>query len=357
MCGIVAFASRSSNTNVIENILEAYGGQANRGQKGFGLTVVGPDLLNKTYRATSEISMLFHMLEARQENPAIRAALFHHRYPTSTKNTISGTHPFIVSHETELKYEHIVVHNGVLSNEFTLAKEHREKGYQYGSQEGKVFNDSEAGSVEYARAVENPEYVIQAQGSQAYVSLVVDKETSKSIFLTFGTNGDNPLVFFHKNRSIRIASELSVGVAAEENKLYTFDFGTGKLTSRELKFVPEPVTTYYRYGVRYQDNTTPLRPTPMGFRNRTPEVDYLAIPQPGALQPMGLGKRVDVDKYVSQATSLIKAYRDLLVKGEAPSPKATSKRLYHLLSQAYMVSDEAYSEGSEPKYRRTRGGV
>ena len=369
MCGIVAFASRSPSTNVIESVLEAYGGQASRGQKGFGLTIAGSDCLTKTYRATHEAVMLLHMLDARNNFPAIRAALFHHRYPTSTKNTISGTHPFMVSHDTELNYEHVIVHNGVLSNEFSLAKGHRANGYKYGSQDGKVFNDSEAGAIEFARAVENPEYIIQAQGSQAYVSLVLEKETSKALFLMFGTNGDNPLIFLHKNRSIQLASELSVGVKAEENKLYAFDFSTGKLSARELKFVPEPPRTYYRYGVQYTDDATlipcpsqaiqpasqAIQPTPMGLGNRVPHPTTM-----GLATSLSLSKRVDVDKHISQAGALLKAYRDLLVRGQCPSPKATAKRLYGLLELASLEAEEQFSEAlveETPRYRRVRGGI
>lgn len=359
MCGIVAFASVKPTPDTLENALDAYGSQSHRGQKGFGLSLVSPNLHITICRATSEMTLLFRALTMKADGGRFRAALFHHRMPTSTKNTITGTHPFQVSH-SQLKYHHIVVHNGIISNDKALEKDHREAGFVYQSWDGNVFNDSEAGAIEYAKAIEDEGYAIKSFGSQAYSSIVTSKRTHRAVAITFGTNGQNPIKYIHDpvNKTLSLASELSGGVYAAANTLYTFNLITGELTSRPLSFMVNPIGYYYDNWQGYNRGScvTPYQPTagslpkhnhflPPSGNPATPTIDTkptIVVPKPSIVTPPpALPAHSPLiqsyDRQIDSALDLVKEFRDRLEsKDEADLvlTKDYSDKIYDLLDSA-----------------------
>jgi predicted glutamine amidotransferase len=255
MCGIVAILSKIASNRFAGDMFDIYGNQISRGQRGFGLTFIRPDLTVKTLRATTEPGLLMRILQEEYHSIKSKGILFHHRQPTSTRNTIKTTHPFVVSHPS-LKNDFIIVHNGIINNDQQMRKDHDEQGYTYQSIENQEFNDSEPGAVEFAKAVNDSEYTIQTCGSQAYAGLVLNKKNGKVQSLVFGTNGRNPLKYhWDKERGLLfLASELK-GTDAENDKLYIFHANSGKLYSRPLKFTKDSSIGYYGSNWDFDDDS------------------------------------------------------------------------------------------------------
>ena len=259
MCGIVCIACSTPRIGMVESTLDLFYAQITRGNKGFGLAIVVPDLKVKTYRATMETQMAFKAIGAEKANPRILATLFHHRFPTSTSNTLQTTHPFLISHES-FRNNYLLVHNGVINNDFSLAKTQKDLGFVHKAWDGNKLNDSEPGCIEFAKAIENPGYKVGAKGSQAYVGYVLNKETNEVISVVFGTNGSNPLKYSYdeKDKSIMLASELHGGMSALKDTLYTFELETGTLRSREIEFEADNYSHLYgrKYGFEDYDSET-----------------------------------------------------------------------------------------------------
>ena len=367
MCGIVAFASVKPTPDAIENALDAYVAQSHRGQKGFGLSLVSPNLHVTICRATSEVALLFRALTLKADGGKFRAALFHHRIPTSTKNTILGTHPFKVSHE-QLKYNHIVIHNGMISNDKVLEKEHTEAGFVYQSWDGGVFNDSEAGSIEYAKAVEAEGYALKSLGSQAYASILTNKKTHRAFAITFGTNGQNPIKYTHDpvQKTLALASELSGGDYAKPNTLYTFNLVTGELVSRVLAFPPTPYYSYTSYeewggsANGYRRGSCATSYPSHGGVSQTPSANHflppsgnpvsptvaaqpaIVVPKPEIVPPPAVqvpdrSLAQSYDRQIDSALDLVREFRDRLESQDEADlviTKDYTTKIYDLLDSA-----------------------
>lgn len=212
MCGIIGIIGKAE-TKANEITINQYQDQIDRGTKGFGIIAIGKDEY-KIKRATSEVKAIVDLHFMEKEH----ILLFHHRFPTSTQNNIAQTHPIKVSHD-ELKYDWLVMHNGVISNDDKLKKIHEEElGYVYTTKEftefqmseGGIwrFNDSETFAIELARHLEEKEPAIRTKGSAAWSALKIDKKTDKPISILWGTNGHNPLNLVITDKIIMFASDI-----------------------------------------------------------------------------------------------------------------------------------------------------
>ena len=230
MCGLIGVVQRAPGaTTSAQFAADQLERQISRGRQGFGIVGIGRDKTVTIVRATSaervyaELAQFYHPI-----------VLVHHRAPTSTPNKHNQTHPIVVSN-TELKYDWLVMHNGIISNDDELHGKHLKLGYIY-TTEGKHtessragynyayqtqgFNDSEAFAIELARYLENKETRLEIGGSAAFIAVQVDKKTHLARTIAIGTNGRNPMTFddFDGLDRIDFASELETGYDLTDTK-------------------------------------------------------------------------------------------------------------------------------------------
>lgn len=241
MCGIIGAGNfnRKEKETCNQWIINQYENQFDRGTKGFGVVFINHDGSYKIERACEPAKLMFdlHLNQA----PFI---IMHHRFPTSSGNRISQTHPIQVNHGS-LEKKYLVIHNGVVTNDDELKKQHEEElGFQYTTDEIapsaytknniREFNDSETIAIEFARFIEKQTKTIGAQGSHALIALEIDKKTDKVTNIHFSRNR-NPIHLSFNRDKIRLSSE-GEGDLIKENTLYSFDIKTKKLSKRKCPF-------------------------------------------------------------------------------------------------------------------------
>lgn len=286
MCGII-FSERKNGAPVNNIVARRYKNQSHRGSQGFAF--VGSDKDGNTtflQRESEEKDILLALRETLSNR-----ILFHHRYPTSTVNIPSATHPIHVSHK-ELKHDYYVAHNGVLMNEDELKKEHDKLGYKYTTlikntmthtgADGKVFygyetetfNDSEAFAIDLARFLEGKKDKIDAKGSIAFIAIRTDKK-GKQLELLFGRNEGNPLVVEENNDLFCIKSE-GTGVSIEPDMLYSCSLlGDERIMQQE----PCLIGQYYARKIK-----TPTQYNSMGYGYNYDDDDETFMNRQGYVQ-------------------------------------------------------------------------
>jgi len=213
MCGIIAaFDTRkkdkkNDNERVFVNdwVLSQFEDQKSRGTEGFGIVTIEDDGKYLIHRSTEGYKFMYDI----HENPSYKI-LMHHRTPTSTRNKMKQTHPITISNK-KLKYDYLVVHNGVIRNNDELKKKHEKLGFKYTTEtEGygyEKFNDSEAIAIETALFIERKQERINTYGSAAFVALQIDKKTQKVESVHFGRNDGSPLKLAKTRGIMKISSE------------------------------------------------------------------------------------------------------------------------------------------------------
>ena len=225
MCGLIAAFSKTKN--VAPLIIDQYQDQIERGQRGFGIIAIrknGFEVIRATDSAKTTID-----LRLMKPAPII---LFHHRMPTSTDNKMSQTHPIRVSHD-ELAFDWLVMHNGVIRNDYELKKNHEEKlGYVYTTKIKETygttqettywrFNDSEAFAIELVRHLEAKEKNIGSFGAAAFIAMSIHKKTQKPFAIYWGTNGSNPIEMSEMKNTLLVASDIENGTPFAPDIAYT----------------------------------------------------------------------------------------------------------------------------------------
>ena len=236
MCGIIAAFNKEGEVN--DWVVNQYEEQFSRGQRGFGSAFIAKDKTVKILRACEPVKALIDLYMNKCE-----AIVMHHRYPTSTENYLEQTHPLKVS-DGSLKYDYLVVHNGVISNEDLLKKTHEDLGFVYTTAYETVggtskFNDSESLAIEVARFIEEQTDEVGVQGSAAFVAVQIGKDGKNKDKVTrifFGKNEGSPLNLSASNKKIRISSE-GEGESIKPFTLYSFDpSGKYEFEKRKMKF-------------------------------------------------------------------------------------------------------------------------
>lgn len=237
MCGIVAAISKQDET-VNDWVINTFQEQTSRGLQGFGAVFF--DKEKHIIKRATEITQALITLNLNPSN----GILFHHRFPTSSKNKINQTHPFLVTHPL-FKSSYLIVHNGHVSNDDELKKIHEGLGFAYTSNEKtedakyvyNSFNDSEALAIELARYMEGETKEILSQGSAAFVGLRIGKKTGKVLEMFFGRN-TNPLKMKLNKSGIFLSSE-GEGQDIARDTLYQF-----KMNNFALETTPLIIPSY-----------------------------------------------------------------------------------------------------------------
>jgi len=267
MCGIIA-AFNNDGKEVNQWVIDTYEEQCDRGQKGFGIVTIDENKMSKVLRATEPVKMMCDL----HFNPS-SMILMHHRTPTSTENYLDQTHPIKVS-DGSLKYDYLVAHNGMISNDDELKEEHEKLGFVYSTEYSltngyKKFNDSESLAIEVARFIEEQTKEVGAKGSTAFVALQVskDKENKGKVEKVFFGRNDSyvsPLNMSASKTKIRVSSEVE-GDEVKPFILYSFAPNSKKmkLTKREIKFAKDVIipTTTYSGNREFGYNTTARLPS------------------------------------------------------------------------------------------------
>lgn len=245
MCGLVGLFSKKGRP-VGQQVFSLYKSQHTRGKEGFGYLAISDDWkLLAVNRAKTESGI--KELIMKDKAPII---LFHHRMPTSTKNTIGTTHPIFVSSK-ELEYDYFFAHNGVITNKDMLKKKHEALGYIYTTEFAElltakyndgtvealgstaaVFNDSESLAIELARYIEELSDKVEIFGAAAFWGVALDKGTNQIRHIYYGKNQGRDLKVTRNKKYHGISSE--TGHDIESMKLYSYDLGDPQLYEQDL---------------------------------------------------------------------------------------------------------------------------
>lgn len=274
MCGLaLCISKRKKHTG--QRVLDLYKKQEHRGKQGFGILSIKDGKLLPVFRCKYEFAAKAQLVK---DNADI--ILFHHRFPTSTKNVLGATHPIFVSHD-ELEFDYYIQHNGVINNHHTLKIEHNKLGYVYttefkeqtfavyndGTREEmdtkvSVFNDSESLAIEIARWLEDKKESIGARGAAAFMGVAMYKGTDKVHSLFFGKNKGRDLCVQDTSKWYIISSE--TGDDLEDMKLWRMSIETNEWTEQDLVMdEAAPVAV-----------SMPSNVYGYGAHNRQPDIDW-----------------------------------------------------------------------------------
>lgn len=201
MCGI--FGTKS-----YKKLIKKYNKQRTRGYQGFGVLNVTKSGKIEIYRQTEEQDFIKDLTKIKDKGG--KFCFVHHRFPTSTKNLKSQTHPIKVT-DKKFEFDYYLMHNGVISNTNELKAKHDKLGIEYSSLltykttmssfMGKStwyeykWNDSNSLAVELARLIENQtEDLDTVKGTFAFIMVQVNKKTGKFHKVFVGRNSGNPLM-------------------------------------------------------------------------------------------------------------------------------------------------------------------
>jgi len=237
MCGII-YAKNLKGKEPVNNLIKIlYQNQKDRGKEGFGFVGMRAEKID-TYRATQEKGIMGFL----NENP-YNEILFHHRNPTSTKNTLKSAHPFLIQLDRKSYY---FIHNGIVQNADELQKEHKERNIAYGSQEQGGFNDSEALAWDFCLWINERQERMIARGPVAFICLETD-ENNRAVKLYFYRNELVPLRLYMDGKLLVISSEGGYP-ALKEDTLYFWDYERRRVLKKgSLKIASKSVYDFYMY--------------------------------------------------------------------------------------------------------------
>jgi len=202
MCGIYITKKVKSATALYEH-------QKYRGSSGFGIVTVDFNRNYKLIRETIERDFIKRLAEIK-EDKTLDLVMVHHRFPTSTSNRLSQTHPIRVADDC-FRYEYLVIHNGVISNTVSLKNKHYDEGLVYDtlirtrtieeSNEGvfksdeEDWNDSNSIAIEMVKLIEGKvNDLSQVTGSYALMAFQIDRTSQRVVGLYMARNSGNPIV-------------------------------------------------------------------------------------------------------------------------------------------------------------------
>lgn len=271
MCGLVMLLSKKGKP-AGQYAFDLYTKQKTRGQQGYGYLAIKGTELVKVGRAKSEASIKEQIHKEKAD-----LILFHHRLPTSTKNTLGTTHPIFVSHQ-ELEYDYYFAHNGVITNAKILKTQHEVLGYKYNTQFTEktyakyengdieeigagveVFNDSESLAIELARFIEGKTRRVNTVGGAAFLGVSLIKGTNQVHRVYFGKNLGRSLNYLTNKKWFGVTSE--TGQDVKDMTLFTLNLETRELEEEELVIDDaKPVQTTPRAGYGIYNQNLALQP-------------------------------------------------------------------------------------------------
>lgn len=281
MCGIVV-VSRKDGKPAAKAVLKRFEKQRMRGQKGFGFVAIQDNKVVAWHRSESEE-------EIRNALYKVKATeiWFHHRMPTSTPNFKEAAHPLLVENKALLDHSYFILHNGVITNDDELYKEHVKLGFSYETKfdqtyktkEGKEyvqgfkFNDSESLAIDAALALEGKQGSLKTRGSAAVVGLVVD---GHDVIARFAYRNDgNPLKIKEDKHMFTMTSE-GEGEAMPSDHVYLIE-EMGKFRKH-----PALISTPYYYASNYSRNHYPHDDRGYGASSVEDVMGRLNAPKPPA---------------------------------------------------------------------------
>lgn len=244
MCGLVGVWSKKGRP-VKDRVIDLFTRQKKRGTDGFGYLAIHKGKLVNIGRAKTEAGIKSLL---NKENAEI--ILFHHRFPTSTANTLGTTHPIKVEND-ELEYDYYFAHNGVISNHTLLKGVHEKLGYIYHTEhtevesvrytDGRVelledkkvkYLDSEALAIELARFCDDKADEIDARGAVAFWGIRLIKGTDIVDKIYFGKNMGRDLKTEKKRKFFSISSE--TGADLEDMQMFSWNMEENQLYKEDL---------------------------------------------------------------------------------------------------------------------------
>lgn len=228
--------SESKVGAVRNTVSKRYKTQRHRGTDGFAFVSADDEArVIGVERASEEKDIL-----AKLQESLSRRVLFHHRFPTSTANIPSATHPIVVDNEL-LDKKYYVVHNGVISNDDEQKTRYEKMGFRYTTvvrnaiayvgiddvlywgEETSEYNDSESLAIDLALFLEGKKEKIESTGSIAFIVWQCSKD-GKLERVYFGRNEGNPLVI-EENKDIFCIKSEGTGKSIDVDTLYWYDVG------------------------------------------------------------------------------------------------------------------------------------
>jgi len=219
MCGIIYAKNLVDNHSVNNLVKVLYQNQKDRGQQGFGFVGLSTKRIG-IYRATSEKGIMKYLNQFQYDE-----IIFHHRFPTSSQNTLKSTHPFVIELGDKRYY---FMHNGVIENADELKEKHSRKGIRYSSEEMNDFNDSEALAWEFCLWLNSRQQKVEAQGSAAFICLEVDRKTNRAQKLYFYRNDGAPLKIY-KDETLLLLASVGNYPSVKANWLCCWDYQKAQL--------------------------------------------------------------------------------------------------------------------------------
>lgn len=250
MCGIV-YAQTSDAERTRQFIELQYLHQRGRGKTGFGIIECDTANVERTLTEEEMLQSLY--------NVDSKSILLHHRYPTSTSNTLKTTHPFRVKNS---EYDLLVVHNGVIANPDEVLRELGIEKTSLASYEDGKYNDSEALAYDFLDSLTTGRRTLHSMGSIALIAY--DKQNN---CLWLYRNEKNPLVYYRDEDLVLFASEAPYYADITEDKLMRYNIESkimGEcrgLKSKAAPVVARPASTYYPS--YYHGSTQPYEGTSM----------------------------------------------------------------------------------------------
>lgn len=179
MCGILLKKDLSK-------LIESYHLQKERGNEAFGCMIIFEDNTFHLVKSLDENNFL-NTLKAVANNAKqpIKYYLMHHRFPTSSHNSIVQTQPIYI-----FGTGYFIFHNGDVFNYEEIFNRIKDKNVYFSTKEivkgEEVINDSEILGMELSRLLEDEISNIEAQGTMSFllVKTYLDKVTN----IYFGRN-------------------------------------------------------------------------------------------------------------------------------------------------------------------------
>ncbi len=288
MCGIVSTFGHDCE----HRAWQQYRNQEHRGSEGYGFLALKDSKIVAFKRTTTEDAISRELKAVKALAPD--TILFHHRYPTSTLNTVNSAHPLPIEHK-DFKHRYYMLHNGVVHkagaeleisdkgytfmSEVAEVKFYRAGGELFEVKEDSTINDSEILGFYVAEYLEGRRKDIPMTGAIACIVVQEDIKTGHcEIF--FMRNTSNPLkVYRDKNKkkkrvTLMIASE-GKGVALDAGKVW-------KLNPRDLTLIDVcKVDVGEAYTVTYGKPYSSAEDYyGIGFNSKPDDVPTRALPFP-----------------------------------------------------------------------------